>query len=186
MPSWRAPWARVRRRSPAGGSILMTSAPWSASVREQIGPTTTEVWSMTRMPASGPLLIRILQFDCGALIAVLIDAPARHPASLRRATLCAKAIADPERACEARLNACEFCLKMRLCCVDYELHRQTAILDCFRVTFMPTRIVGIVVDAMRVPRDGGITEDQGIREFESLRPGRLGGWADRLGQGIAL
>jgi len=33
---------------------LITSAPWSARVRVHIGPTTTEVWSITRMPSSGP------------------------------------------------------------------------------------------------------------------------------------
>src|SRR4029453_15207557 len=67
-----------------------------------------------------------------------------------------------------------------------ELHRQAAILHYLGVAFVATRIVGVVVDPMRIPRDGRITEDQCVRELENLRPGRLGGWADGLWRGIAF
>src|SRR5687767_6892375 len=45
--------SRSRRvSSPPGGSILMTSAPMSASSIEQKGPAITCVWSSTRIPSS--------------------------------------------------------------------------------------------------------------------------------------
>ena len=40
--------------SPSGGSILMTSAPRSASIRPQWGPASTREKSSTVMPSSGP------------------------------------------------------------------------------------------------------------------------------------
>jgi len=47
----------VRVESPFGGSILITSAPRSASSIVQNGPAITWVRSTTRRPASAPLLI---------------------------------------------------------------------------------------------------------------------------------
>src|SRR5262245_10081269 len=44
----------VRTGSPSAGSILMTSAPKSASKRPQKGPATVEPISSTRVPVSGP------------------------------------------------------------------------------------------------------------------------------------
>jgi hypothetical protein len=45
--------SRRRVRSPSIGSILMTSAPMSASTMPQVGPITMWVNSTTRRPASG-------------------------------------------------------------------------------------------------------------------------------------
>src|SRR5260221_9562073 len=50
------PQARVS--SSAGGSTLITSAPWSPSIIVQIGPASTRERSMTRRPSSAPTLIR--------------------------------------------------------------------------------------------------------------------------------
>ena len=47
----------VRVESPLGGSILITSAPRSASSIVQKGPAITCVRSMTRSPASAPLFV---------------------------------------------------------------------------------------------------------------------------------
>src|SRR5436309_446033 len=53
MPGWRrGPSCRVV--SPSGGSILITSAPRSPSCWAAHGPSTTEVQSRIRTPASGP------------------------------------------------------------------------------------------------------------------------------------
>jgi hypothetical protein len=45
---------RWRTRSPPGGSTLITSAPWSASIMVPSGPEIIEVVSRMRMPSSGP------------------------------------------------------------------------------------------------------------------------------------
>ena len=52
MPRWMTPYWRMM--SPAGASILITSAPWSASIMVATGPETMVVRSSTRMPSSGP------------------------------------------------------------------------------------------------------------------------------------
>src|SRR5882724_4879787 len=58
--------ARLRRvMSPPIGSILSTSAPWSARNMVANGPDTTPVKSSTRTPLSGPDMT--LPFDCLAI-----------------------------------------------------------------------------------------------------------------------
>ena len=47
------PVPTVRMRSPATGSTLITSAPWSARTMVANGPDMLLVRSMTRVPASG-------------------------------------------------------------------------------------------------------------------------------------
>jgi hypothetical protein len=48
-------WPIWRTGSPSGGSILITSAPKSASSRVQAGPAMVVQISMTFSPASGPV-----------------------------------------------------------------------------------------------------------------------------------
>src|SRR5271168_3597041 len=50
---WGTP---ARPASPAGGSILVTSAPRSRSVLVQCGPARTRVKSITRRPCSGAFI----------------------------------------------------------------------------------------------------------------------------------
>ena len=47
----------MRAGSPSGGSILMTSAPQSASIPPAAGPATQTPSSTTLMPSSGPAII---------------------------------------------------------------------------------------------------------------------------------
>jgi hypothetical protein len=55
MPFTRAPIQRVT--SPMSGrSILMTSAPWSASIADTCGPVTMIARSSTRTPCIGPVM----------------------------------------------------------------------------------------------------------------------------------
>src|SRR6218665_2390980 len=85
------PLARIM--SPSGPSILITSAPRSASTWVAKGPRTTEVRSSTRMPSSGPLLgarwrcpsgivggvvIWALEYSC------LLSTPMEHGQAARR------------------------------------------------------------------------------------------------------
>jgi hypothetical protein len=66
--SWPATGSKVERlRSPAPlRSILMTSAPWSASICVQTGPIITCVKSITRMPSSGrPAVLACLMANLG-------------------------------------------------------------------------------------------------------------------------
>src|SRR5690606_31727629 len=58
MSALRGP--TLREVSPEGDSILMTSAPWSASMPAAIGPDRTADRSSTRMPSSGPAMVRLL------------------------------------------------------------------------------------------------------------------------------
>ena len=51
-------WPMRRTMSPAGGSTLMTSAPWSASIMVATGPEIMAVRSTIRIPASGPGIAR--------------------------------------------------------------------------------------------------------------------------------
>src|SRR4029077_59455 len=60
-----------REMSGRGGSILMTSAPRSRSVRAQSGPASTREKSTTRMPESGPLMSAPREF--GETRAVLAE-----------------------------------------------------------------------------------------------------------------
>ncbi len=65
-----------RVSSPFGDfSILMTSAPMSASIRVQVGPAMTWVRSTTFRPASGPVR--------GALLFSGMGAPIRHANAAR-------------------------------------------------------------------------------------------------------
>ena len=64
MPGLRPPLARFRSKSPEGGSTLITSAPWSASVRVQMGPITTDVRSIMRIPSREPPLTPIHPQRC--------------------------------------------------------------------------------------------------------------------------
>ena len=59
------PTAPAMRRveSPSGGSILMTSAPRSASIIAQNGPAITWVTSITRIPSRAPRPV-----ECMAII----------------------------------------------------------------------------------------------------------------------
>src|SRR6185295_4317743 len=67
--------ARLRRvMSPEIGSILMTSAPWSAKNIVANGPDTTPVKSRTRTPARGPGIVLILSAVRRALI-ILSQSP---------------------------------------------------------------------------------------------------------------
>ena len=64
LEAWGLGWAElsklnprlvmVRTGSPSAGSILITSAPKSASMRPQNGPATVDPISSTRYPLSGP------------------------------------------------------------------------------------------------------------------------------------
>src|SRR5580704_16985314 len=75
--------ARLRRvMSPPIGSILRTSAPWSARNMVANGPDTTPVRSSTLTPLSGPGITLSLGFFClGARTKP--SAGLRHPALLR-------------------------------------------------------------------------------------------------------
>src|SRR3981081_4136856 len=55
----------TRRRSPSGGSTLITSAPMSAMCCVANGPSKTAVRSITRTPSSGPGIS--LPLDCSRL-----------------------------------------------------------------------------------------------------------------------
>ena len=58
MPGWRdGPSGRIG--SPSGGSTLITSAPMSPRICVATGPNTALVKSTTRMPASGPDILRM-------------------------------------------------------------------------------------------------------------------------------
>src|SRR3546814_8683516 len=58
--------------SPAGASTLMTSAPRSAKACVAIGPRTTAVRSMTRMPSSGPAGACLFEIVVFMLYSVLL------------------------------------------------------------------------------------------------------------------
>src|SRR5687768_14412732 len=53
----------ARKTSPVGPSTLMTSAPYSASVRVPSGPAITAVRSMTRTPVNAPFMGQLLLYD---------------------------------------------------------------------------------------------------------------------------
>jgi hypothetical protein len=58
--------------------------------------------------------------------------------------------------------------------VDDQVHRQAAVVHRVRVALHVARVVGIVVDAVGVPGDRGVAEDQRRGEHELVRPGGVG------------
>src|SRR6185436_6154190 len=80
--------ARLRRvMSPEIGSILMTSAPWSARNIVANGPDTTPVKSRTRTPARGPGIVLILLLQSGAHRPSQRTVPHRLPRHLHESDL---------------------------------------------------------------------------------------------------
>src|SRR5579864_38016 len=69
MPSWFG--YAARDTSGRGGSILITSAPRSASVRAHSGPASTREKSTTLSPSSGPAMS--IPFESGGTWAGLIE-----------------------------------------------------------------------------------------------------------------
>src|SRR4029077_12531442 len=67
-----------RKVSPSGGSILITSAPKSASCRVRTLPATRRDRSTTRTPFRGPLASGVSGFFAGFLANVLLEV--RHRA----------------------------------------------------------------------------------------------------------
>src|SRR5690349_5316076 len=152
MAGVRLPAARKRRISPPGASTFTTSAPWSARVRVQIGPTTTVVRSTTFTPSKGPAKSGELQRHLAAEHALGIRHPGIHLAIFHRAAVQGDGGADidrPGQPCrEMHQPLVGRVLHRR---VQQQLHGQAPVLHDGRIAFLFARIIGVVVDAVRVP-----------------------------------
>ena len=83
--SWAGPTGGCRRR-PAIFSILMTSAPMSASISVQVGPAITCVRSTTFSPVNGPVMMNVspLHLDDGLCTDAGFSPACTRQASARR------------------------------------------------------------------------------------------------------